>query len=614
MSVSKRLFSYLKYHRKRLAGGIFFTLLMGLNDSLLAPAAGIFLEGFSQIGTNLAESGRVYANFSRDFLWFPVNFEITNYNYALYCLFIFCGGLLILVIFKGFFVYVKEYLANSVTQKILMKLRNDLYSHAVYLPMRFFDRGKTGDLMSRITYDIGAIEQSFNSAIVVMQAMLYSVIFVTGMFVTDWQLSLFAIMIFPVFGVIIKFFATKIRKINRKIAAELAGITSFLQETISSVKIVKSYVREPFEEKRFGVKAQQYYNLAMKSVKLVAVQKPINEVLSMGGTFLLMLFLGYKLLNGDMTIGKLTTFMVFLSMAYKPLKTLGDANPVIQKALASAERIFEIIDINKEEDERRNDKMDLDGLKGKVEFENVSFYYNPGEPVLSDVTFTVESGRMIAFAGPSGAGKSTIINLVMGLYIPQKGDIKFDGKSISGIYMKSLRSYVSIVPQETLLFSGTIEENIRYGKLNATVEEITEAAKNANAHDFISGFPNGYQSEIGEKGTQLSGGQKQRIALARAFLKNPRILILDEATSALDSESERLVQDAAEKLMVGRTSFVIAHRLSTIRKADSIIVLGDGKIKQAGTHEELLEQAGIYKNLYDMQFNKEGAGESFKEN
>ena len=603
MNTQLRLSKYIIVHWKRILLGFFFTLLMGLSDALLAPAAGLFLEAFSDISSSIQANKEISIHIQYNLLGLgKIDFLRVGIEQCTNALFIFIIALIISVVLKGIFVLFKELLMNSVVQKILMAVRNDIYSHVVHLPMRFFDIRKTGELMSRLTYDVSMLDSSLNSFILILQSLVYTIIFITGMLLIDWQLTLMFLIIFPLLGLTIKYFATKIRNINKRITNKLADISSFLQETLSSIKIVKSYTREDFEKQKFKKKTKENYNFSIKSVFLVALLKPANEIISTGGMVLVFMVCGLKLINGDLLIGDLTMFIAFLTMAYKPIKTLGEVTEALQKATVSADRIFEIFDTQNEPIKNVAPVSALKEIKGDIVFENVTFSYDGLDSILQDINLTAKSGETIAFVGPSGGGKSTIINVLMRFYDIDDGKILIDNYDISHITLDSLRAQISLVPQETILFSGTVLDNIKYGNLTATDNQVIEAAKKANADLFIQNFPNKYDTEIGERGIQLSGGQRQRIAIARAILKNPKILLLDEATSALDVESEKLVQEALENLMIGRTTFVIAHRLSTIHNADKIYVIDKGKIIQAGNHDELIKLEGLYKRLYSIQF------------
>lgn len=614
MNTKLRLLKYILPHWKRILGGIFFTLLMGVSDALLAPAAGFFIEGFSDISSAIQQGKEIFIDLQYEFFGeIDFRFYKVGVEECTEALYYFIIALIVLVILKGIFVFGKELLMNSVVQKILMGIRNDLYSHVVHLPMRFFDTRKTGEIMARITNDVNMIDSSMNAFVVILQSFIYTIIFVTGMLVIDWQLTLLFLIVFPLLGITIKYFSSKIREVAKRIAMKIADISSFLQETISSIKIVKSYTREDFEKGRMKEKTKENYRFSLRSVFLVALLKPANEIISVGGMVLIFMVCGLKLINGELLIGDLTMFIGFLVMSYKPIKTLGEVTEALEKATASAERIFEVLDTQIEPVKSGNIPVKkgtkkLGEINGDVVFENVNFSYNEENLVLNDINIKAKRGETIALVGPSGSGKSTIVSLLMRFYDIQSGKILIDGTDISEVEIESLRSQISLVPQETILFSGTVLENIRYGNLKATDEEVFEAAKRANADIFIQNLPKKYHTEIGERGMQLSGGQRQRISIARAMLKNPRILLLDEATSALDTESENLVKEALDNLMKGRTTIVIAHRLSTILNANVIHVVENGRIVQSGSHEELLKQKGLYYKLYTMQF-----GETFYE-
>ncbi|KPK95532.1 hypothetical protein AMJ80_05090 [bacterium SM23_31] len=603
-----RLLSHLEPYKIRIIGGALCTVFMGLSDVILAPVIGKLIDGFSQISRSLSSGEGVNAvingvsmnRFGMDYELIPP-YTINGYAGAQTALWILGTFVVFLMIFKGIFVYAKEYLMSSVIQKTVKNLRDKLYAHLLQLKMQFFEHGKTGEIMSRVTNDVQIVEQSLGSFVVLTQALVYAVIYITALLITDWKLTLFAMIVFPVSGVILKLFADAIRKASRKIMAKIADINAFLQESITAIKVIKTYNREDYEIERFAKKTYQNYSYSMRANRLVAFLKPSNEFLSTVGMMAVILFCGFRILNQRMDIEVFTIFAILISMAYKPLKTLGETQPVIQRALASSERIFELLD-RKPEKTVKLSKDFFEKVKGAVEFKDVKFSYNGKDLVLNGITLSVAAGETVALVGPSGVGKSTIINLLLKFYECQSGTISIDRENITTLDYHFLRDQMSLVPQETILFSGTVRDNISYGRLNASQPEIEAAAKAANAHDFIMELPNKYDTEIGERGVQLSGGQRQRIAIARAILKNPPILLLDEATSALDSESEKQVQDATFNLMKDRTTFVIAHRLSTVKNVDKIAVMDTGKIVQLGTHEELIQQDGLYKSLYELQF------------
>ena len=419
----------------------------------------------------------------------------------------------------------------------------------------------------------------------------------------DWKLSLLTLVVIPLVGQAMKIFGRKIKRNGTVIQERMADITSLLQESISAVRVVKSFVREKYETDRFVRQNQLNFQAAMKNVQLTSLLTPTVEFLAAISVTFIVWFGGYEVVNDEMTAGALVAFLTYAVNLANPVKRLSRVYGNLQRAMAAVDRVFAVIDLEEPISDKEGAKP-LPKISGAVKLDHVSFEYKKGVPALSDVSLDAKPGQMIAFVGPSGAGKSTIANLIPRFYEITDGSISIDGTDIRDVTVSSLREQIGIVPQETLLFSTTVMENIRYGRLDATDEEVIEAAKAANADEFIRNLPQGYDTKIGERGMNLSGGQRQRMAIARAILKNPRILILDEATSALDTESEKIVQAALDKLMVGRTSFVIAHRLSTIFNADQIFVIDNGHVKEHGTHEELLKLDGLYSYLYNIQFNK----------
>lgn len=516
------------------------------------------------------------------------------------------ASIIAIFIVRGLFWYGQNYLMSYVGQSVIIDIRAAVFKKLQRLSVSFYDKNKTGTIMSYVTNDVNALQSAMVENTIEMITEGFILIgSVVAMIYLDWRLTLFTVCTFPVVLWFMEFFGKKIRKTGGRIQECTADITSVLQESVASARVIKSFVREDYEVDRFDVENRANFRANMKNAQLMATLTPVVELVAAIGVTMIIWYGGNNVINGTITAGSLVAFLTYAVNISNPIKRLTRVIGNIQKALAAAQRVFMIIDMPEEIAESRDAKQ-LPEVSGKVEFQNVSFAYNDKGNVITDLSFSVKPGEVIAIVGPSGAGKSTIANLLPRFYDVNKGDIKIDGHSVREVTLDSLREQVGIVPQETMLFNGSVYNNILYGRLDATKEEIEAAAKAANAHDFIMQLTDGYESKLGDRGVNLSGGQRQRIAIARAILKNPRILILDEATSALDTESERVVQEALDRLMVGRTSFVIAHRLSTVKNADKILVLEKGNLVESGTHDELLALDGLYAHLYKIQYrNKE---------
>lgn len=516
------------------------------------------------------------------------------------------ASIIAIFIVRGLFWYGQNYLMSYVGQSVIIDIRAAVFKKLQRLSVSFYDKNKTGTIMSYVTNDVNALQSAMVENTIEMISEGFILIgSVVAMIYLDWRLTLFTVCTFPVVLWFMEFFGKKIRKTGGRIQECTADITSVLQESVASARVIKSFVREDYEVDRFDVENKANFRANMKNAQLMATLTPVVELVAAIGVTMIIWYGGNNVINGTITAGSLVAFLTYAVNISNPIKRLTRVIGNIQKALAAAQRVFMIIDMPEEIAESRDAKQ-LPEVSGKVEFQNVSFAYNDKGNVITDLSFSVKPGEVIAIVGPSGAGKSTIANLLPRFYDVNKGDIKIDGHSVREVTLDSLREQVGIVPQETMLFNGSVYNNILYGRLDATKEEIEAAAKAANAHDFIMQLTDGYETKLGDRGVNLSGGQRQRIAIARAILKNPRILILDEATSALDTESERVVQEALDRLMVGRTSFVIAHRLSTVKNADKILVLEKGNLVESGTHDELLALDGLYAHLYKIQYrNKE---------
>ena len=516
------------------------------------------------------------------------------------------ASIIAIFVVRGLFWYGQNYLMSYVGQSVIIDIRAAVFKKLQRLSVSFYDKNKTGTIMSYVTNDVNALQSAMVENTIEMITEGFILIgSVVAMIYLDWRLTLFTVCTFPVVLWFMEFFGKKIRKTGGRIQECTADITSVLQESVASARVIKSFVREDYEVDRFDVENRANFRANMKNAQVMATLTPVVELVAAIGVTMIIWYGGNNVINGTITAGSLVAFLTYAVNISNPIKRLTRVIGNIQKALAAAQRVFMIIDMPEEIAESRDAKQ-LPEVSGKVEFQNVSFAYDDKGNVITDLSFSVKPGEVIAIVGPSGAGKSTIANLLPRFYDVNKGDIKIDGHSVREVTLDSLREQVGIVPQETMLFNGSVYNNILYGRLDATKEEIEAAAKAANAHDFIMQLTDGYETKLGDRGVNLSGGQRQRIAIARAILKNPRILILDEATSALDTESERVVQEALDRLMVGRTSFVIAHRLSTVKNADKILVLEKGNLVESGTHDELLALDGLYAHLYKIQYrNKE---------
>lgn len=511
-------------------------------------------------------------------------------------------GIVVIFFARGIFYYGQSYLMNYVGESIVIDVRGIVYRKLMTLSTHFFDTNKLGTIMSYVTNDVAALQGAMvaNSIEIITET---SVLIgsVGAMVYLDWKLTLFTFCTFPVVLFFMDFFGKKIRKSGHRIQQATADITSILQETLAATRVVKSFVREPYEIARFDQQNKANFYANMKSAKLMGTLSPVIEFIAALGVTAIIWFGGRSVIGGDITAGSLVAFLVYAINISNPIKRIARVLGSIQKALAAAERVFYIMDLT-DTIPQKPDAITLPSVEGNVEFRHVSFAYNKGETILHDVSFSAKPGQAIALVGPSGAGKSTVASLLPRFYDVTEGAIFVDGHDVRDVTLASLREQVGIVPQETNLFNDTVYNNILYGRLDATRDEVIAAAKAANADEFIQQLPKGYDTQLGDRGVNISGGQRQRISIARAILKNPRILILDEATSALDTESERIVQEALDRLMVGRTSFVIAHRLSTIQNAAKIIVLDKGSIVEEGTHQQLMAKHGLYAHLHDIQF------------
>lgn len=519
--------------------------------------------------------------------------------------------LFILAIFavKNVFDFLKTYLMARVQQGVTRDLRDTVYDHLLDLDMAFFGRTKMGQILSRLTYDVEQLRVLVAKELgKVVSSVFEFLATVVAAVVISWQLTLAAFIVVPftmgIWGPLIR----KLKRNDRRVLDSAGDINTHIQETLSGIRLVKSSSTEEYERNRFHGLTLRYYNRFLRSEKLRALASPITEMLSAIGTVIL-LWLGARLVlvSGTLTGEEFIGFLILSMKLYSPVKYLAKFPALIQPGLVGAERIFEFLDAPievRDSDESRP----FPGVQREIFFDDVSFEYRPGEPVLSGISLKVESGTVVAFVGPSGAGKTTLLDLLARFYDVTGGSISVDGTDIREVSLRGLRSSLGIVSQETVLFHDTVRANIAYGNPGASQEEVEQAADAAHAHDFIRALPQGYETVVGERGTELSGGQRQRLAIARAILRNPPILIFDEATSSLDTEAERLVQQAMDRLLEGRTVFVIAHRLSTVQRADQILVMERGRVVERGTHQDLLQAEGLYHRLYELQFSDEEFG------
>ena len=506
---------------------------------------------------------------------------------------------------KGGCSYAQTILMNFIGQRVVADLRAELYRKIQTQSLAFFTRNPTGILMSRITNDVGYVQGAVSEAVTALLKDSFTLIcLVFVIFYRDWQLAIIAMFVFPLAVYPIVKFGQKIRQVATRTQVTVGSLMTLLQETISGTRIVKAFSMEEYENRRFSGENERLFRLTLKSVSINALSSPFMEFLGGLGISAIIFYGGYQVIHGQSTPGTFFSFLTALIMLYEPVKRLTNVNNTIQQGIAGAQRVFAIIDLVPE---IRNlpGAAPLPRISREIEIRDVTFRYEEA-PVLRKIDLRIRTGEVVAFVGMSGGGKTTLVNLIPRFYDVTEGAITIDGRDIRDVTVESLRGQIAIVAQQTILFNDTVRNNIAYGDIVKTEEEIVAAAKAANAHDFIVRLPMGYDTLIGEQGTKLSGGERQRISIARAILKDAPILILDEATSSLDSEAEIEVQEALENLMKGRTTLVIAHRLSTIRNADRIIVLVNGEIREEGTHETLLACQGEYCRLYNMQFKENG--------
>lgn len=505
-----------------------------------------------------------------------------------------------LFIFKGIFNFLQSYLMSDIGQRVVRDLRSKVYAKLQDLSLDYFIKRRSGELISRITNDVKLIENAASYGLTDMVFQSFQVILFTFLvFYIHWKMALTALVILPLISLPIVFVGKVLKRLSGRSQEKMADINSLLVETISGVRIVKAFCTEKTEVNKFMSHNQAYYKITMKSIKRMLFLAPFTEIIGVFGGIFVFIWAGKEVIEGRLSFGVFGLFLGALLSMIRPFKKLSQVHSMNQQAIAAANRIYEVFD-SKPSVKEAQSPIQLKPVREKIVFEGVDFQYDNNQ-VLKDINLEVKAGQIIAIVGPSGTGKSTLVDLIPRFYDPMKGAIRIDGVDIRNVSFKSLRAQIGIVTQETILFNDTVKSNIAYGEQEVNFEKVVEAAKKAGAHDFIMNMPKGYDTFIGDRGYKLSGGERQRLAIARAILRNPPILILDEATSQLDSASERIVQNAINEVISGRTVFIVAHRLSTTRNADKIVVMEKGKIEEVGTHQELLARGGLYKLLYDMQ-------------
>lgn len=607
-SIYKRLiklvFNYWPYLVLSTATAFVYVALNGISVWLTASLINNILSDFDKLileQSRLSSSSILTLN---EKIKYFTN-ELILRNTAKETLQMLCYSILIIFVLKNVFLYLKNVSLIVVQYRLITDLRNKLYIHFHSLSLSFFNKQKSGELTSTIVNDVANMRQALTIGFQRMFVEPINIIaFTTLLFIISWQLASIAVIIIPLAGFFIVKMSRSIRRKSRRTAVKIAGITNIITETLGSIRIVKAFAMENYEVDRFTKETNNYYNLMFRRSRLRSIAPPITEILGVVIGVALLWIGGSEVLAADgITSEDFIRFILIMFSALQPIRSLSNVFAEVQVGAASAERVFHILDTKPTIIDADNAIKDI-VFNEHISFDNVSFQYEDEESeVLKEINFSINKGSVVALVGSSGSGKSTMADLIPRFFEPTKGRIKLDKYDIKDVRIKSLRKLMGIVTQETILFNDTISGNIAYGQKEVKSSKIHAAAEAANAKEFIDALPHGFNTVIGEKGVRLSGGQRQRIAIARALLKDPPILILDEATSSLDTESEKYVQEAINNLMKDRTVLVIAHRLSTIINADRIIVLDNGKIVESGTHTELLDKNGIYKNLYDIQFN-----------
>jgi len=510
-------------------------------------------------------------------------------------------GIILLFLFRGVCRYLNDYFVKTAGQLAIQKIRNNIYERCMGLSIGFYNRNATGVLMSRVLNDVNTMQDGVANMITGVFRDGFSALFLLGvLFYRNWQLAIISFLVIPAAAYPAQLIGKKIKRFSKMGQEKMGDLSSVLQETFSGIKVIKAFGLEDREKEKFGNRNNEFYAYVRKSIKYDSLSTPLMETITSLGVAGVIWIGGNSVISGKMTSSEFFSFITAMALVYAPVKRLNNSYNILQRAMGAAERVFDVID-QKPEIVDPPDPVPVTRVRGDVVFDRVCFRYD-GDPILQDISLSASKGEVIALVGPSGGGKTTLVSLITRFYDVCGGDILIDGIDVRQMRLRDLLRQVALVDQETILFNDTIANNIRYGKTDATDAEVEAAAISAHAHNFILELPEGYRTNIGDRGVRLSGGQRQRLCIARAILKDSPILILDEATSALDTESEQMVQRALNNLMTNRTTFVIAHRLSTILHADRIVVLEGGRIVESGTHQELIDRDGLYSKLHSMQF------------
>ncbi len=598
----RRLYSYVWPYRRRLAVALVCLFISSLLGLMVPLVSGLLVDAISS-GNTAGRStvfGFVY-NFYTDVLKRnPPQLRGGVLNWV-------ALAMLGVFVVQALFNFAQSYLLTFVGERAIADLRIEIYEHLQHMSLDFYNERRVGEITSRVTNDVQVIQQTTTVNVAVFLQNLIT--FAGGlalMLFLSYKLTLLTMVVVPLMLVAAVIFGRRIRSISSEVQDRLANATAVLEETVSGIRVVQSFAREHYEIGRFRAAIEEAFRTSMRRTRVRSTFLPVVSFLGFSALVLVLWYGGQQVVSRAISTGDLVSFLFYAGTIAAALGNFTGLYSQLQEALGATSRVFSILDTTPGIRDRPG-AVALPTIKGRVEFRHVAFSYpqERNDYVLRDINLDIRPGEIVALVGPSGAGKSTLVNLIPRFYDPTEGSIAIDGYDLRDVKLASLRSQIGIVPQETLLFSGTIKDNLRYGKLDATEAELYEAARAANADAFIRALPRGYDTLVGERGVKLSGGQRQRIAIARALLKNPSILILDEATSALDSESEGLVQEALERLMRDRTTFIIAHRLSTVQVAHRIVALEDGRIAEQGSHDELLPRGGLYHRLYTLQFGRE---------